>query len=414
MSTPIKLPVYSFFSLTNIVEKTIIVSNIAKSFSRKGYRTLLIDLDFDVPMIYTTLQSSSKLSSEKNLFTNEWLLDSDFNLSEVISQLQMLPVDETGSPKLLISPCSNSNVAIQQWQTKKEKEINKLFRRLNKFIRQLKTEKSLDVVIINLPNSLSRASFPIMSSSFSYAITDHDLVSNSLLKANLEAIAGIHPLLKFSGVIVDKFAYEYPEKDREEIEKLEDILEIPVLTTLPSLRTEKYLAPETLINWTTYDQPATQSLFTKLVQDLEKFAENPRKVRKKSKSRIYSLFAVSDSGLPLLTRYFLPQEETDDILASAGLSSLISGVTSMISEIVDKRDQTKLIELKKVILIIEEMRGFKFILLVSKYDEKYRETLRAFGRGLLNKYQDEIHEFLTISKAPSFKDVDAFLTQYFN
>ncbi len=413
MSFQAKLPVVSFFSLTNIIEKSLIASNIAKSFCRRGYRVFLIDIDFDVPLIYITLLSSGKEMASTNITTNEWLLDSEFSLNEVIPRVYSLPVDDKGSPPLLISPCSNSNTAIQQWQSFSEKEISKLLRRLNKLLRILKSEKTLDIIILNLPNTLSRASFPIISSSFCFAITDHDLVSNSLLNTNIEAIAGVHPLLKFSGVIVDKFLYEYPEKDKQEIEKLEDILSLPVLTTLPSIRSEKYLTPEILINWTTYDQPATKNLFDKLAQEIEHFAENPRVVQKKAKTRLYSLFAISNSGLPLLTHYFLPQQETDDILASAGLSSLISGVTSMISEIIDKQDQTKLIELKKVILIIEEIRDFKFILLVSKYNEKYREILRAFGRALLNNYKEEIDKFLNISMAPTFTDIDAFIDQYF-
>ena len=85
----------------------------------------------------------------------------------------------------------------------------------------------------------------------------------------------------------------------------------------------------------------------------------------------------------------------------------------MINEIVNKQDQMSLIELKKVILIIEEIRDFKFVLMVSKYDERYRETLKTFGRGLMNKYQEEIDKFLTLSMAPSFEDIESFLKQHF-
>jgi Mrp family chromosome partitioning ATPase len=77
MSIQAKLPVVSFFSLTNIVEKTIIITNTAKSYCRQGYRTLLIDLDFTVPLIYTTLQTSKMLKFDC-ITTNDWLLDSGF------------------------------------------------------------------------------------------------------------------------------------------------------------------------------------------------------------------------------------------------------------------------------------------------------------------------------------------------
>ncbi|MHA2214981.1 MAG: hypothetical protein ACXACY_03565 [Candidatus Hodarchaeales archaeon] len=319
MSIQAKLPVVSFFSLTNIVEKTIIITNTAKSYCRQGYRTLLIDLDFTVPLIYTTLQTSKMLKFDC-ITTNDWLLDSDFDLEEVITQLQEIKVTDEDLPELVISPCGSSNTEIRKWQAFSDKEISKYFRRLNKLVRIIKKSQTFDMILLNLPNNLRSASFPIISSSFCFAITDHDVVSNTLLRANLDAIIGIHPLLKMSGVIVDKFKFEYPEKDEEERFKLEEILQIPILSTLPSLRSEKYVAQETLIDWSTHSQPSTENLFEKLTSEIDKFRENPRVVKKKSKIRLYSLFVISHSGLPALTHYFLPQSDTNEILASAGLS----------------------------------------------------------------------------------------------
>jgi len=413
MALKSKIPVISFFSLTNIVEKTIIITNTAKSYCRLGYRTLLIDLNFTIPLINTTLHTSNVLKSD-HLTTNDWLLHSDFVLDEVIPQLQEITIAEDDVPNLIISPCGASNDEIQRWQSFSDKEIGKFFRRLNKLLRIIKKSQSFDIIFLNLPNNLRWASFPIISSSFCFAITDHDVVSNTLLRANLDAIIGIHPLLKISGVIVDKFKFEYPEKDQEEIRKLEEILTLPVLTTLPSLRSEKYIAQETLIDWSPQDQPSIASLFDKLALEIDKFLENPRTVKKKSKIRLYSLFVISHSGLPAFTHYFLPQTETNEILASAGLSSLITGVSAMIGEIANKQDQTKLIELKSVKLIIEDLRDFKFILMVSKYEESQRDSLKRFGRAFMHKYQSEIKEFLDLSIAPKLKDTESLLQKFFH
>ncbi|MHA2109851.1 MAG: hypothetical protein ACXAC6_09175 [Candidatus Hodarchaeales archaeon] len=412
MSIQAKLPVVSFFSLTNIVEKTIIITNTAKSYCRQGYRTLLIDLDFTVPLIYTTLQTSKMLKFDC-ITTNDWLLDSDFDLEEVITQLQEIKVTDEDLPELVISPCGSSNTEIRKWQAFSDKEISKYFRRLNKLVRIIKKSQTFDMILLNLPNNLRSASFPIISSSFCFAITDHDVVSNTLLRANLDAIIGIHPLLKMSGVIVDKFKFEYPEKDEEERFKLEEILQIPILSTLPSLRSEKYVAQETLIDWSTHSQPSTENLFEKLTSEIDKFRENPRVVKKKSKIRLYSLFVISHSGLPALTHYFLPQSDTNEILASAGLSSLISGVSAMIGEIVNKEGQTKLIELQKVKLVIEDLREFKLILLVSEYEESQRDALKRFGRAFMHKYQKEIKQFLDLSIAPNLADIESLLQKYF-
>jgi hypothetical protein len=128
---------------------------------------------------------------------------------------------------------------------------------------------------------------------------------------------------------------------------------------------------------------------------------------------LYSLFVISHSGLPALTHYFLPQSDTNEILASAGLSSLISGVSAMIGEIVNKEGQTKLIELQKVKLVIEDLREFKLILLVSEYEESQRDALKRFGRAFMHKYQKEIKQFLDLSIAPNLADIESLLQKYF-
>ena len=253
-----------------------------------------------------------------------------------------------------------------------------------------------------------------MNSSFCFTITDHDIISNSLLAANINAIVGAHPLLKFNGVIVDKFLFEYPEKDQEEIQKIEEITTLPVLTTLPSIRSEKYIVPGTLINWTVHEKASIQNLFDKLIQNLEKFAENPRTIKKKKKPLLYSLFIVSKAGLPLFTHYFLPQSEMNELLASAGLSSLITSVSAMVGEIIDRQDETKLIEMKKVKMIIEDWRNYKIILLTSLYEEHLRESIKKFGRAFMNKYASEIEKFETISLAPQFSNTKEFVSKYFN
>ncbi|MFW9905781.1 MAG: hypothetical protein ACFFFH_15720 [Candidatus Thorarchaeota archaeon] len=414
MSFQAKLPIISFFSLTNVVEKAIIVVNTAKSFCRLGYRTMLIDLDFDTPIIFSTLENSGNLDSQERILTsNDWMITSEVEIIEVIPQLLKTQIGSEETPKLTISPCGVSISQIQQWQTLSEKEISKIFRRMTKLFREIKKKQDFDIILLNLPNSLPRASFPIMNSSFCFAITDHDLVSNSLLRINLDAIIGIHPLLKISGVVVDKFSFEYPEKDQEEITKIEDILLLPVLSTLPSIRSEKYITAGTLIDWTPHERPLVQDLFDKLARAIEKFAEKPRVIKKKEKVRLYSIFIVSKSGLPLFTHYFLPQHEVNEVLASAGLSSLITSVSSMIGEIIDRQDKTKLIELQKVKLIIEDWRDFKFILLSSSYEETFREDLKMFARTFMNKYPEEIKKFTELSISPKFEGANELLEKHF-
>ena len=414
MSFQAKLPVISFFSLTNVVEKAIIAVNTGKSFCRLGYRTLLIDLDFDIPIIFSTLESADKFrTQEMILTTNDWMTNSDLEIDDIISQLLSIPVGPDETLLLTISPCGVSISQIQKWQALSEKEISKIFRRMTKLFRIIKKKQMFDIVILNLPNSLPKASFPIMNSSFCFAITDHDIVSNSLLRVNLDAVTGFHPLLKISGVVVDKFSFEYPEKDQEEIAKIEDILLLPVLTTLPSIRSEKYIAAETLIDWTPNERPAVRDLFDKLARAMEKFAEKPRVIRRKEKVRLYSLFIVSKSGLPLFSHYFLPQHEVNEVLASAGLSSLITSVSAMIGEIIDKQDKTKLIELQKVKLIIEDWRDYKFILLSSTYEETFRESIKMFARTFMNKYPEEIKKFADLSISPTFEGTDELLKKFF-
>ena len=413
MSFSSKLPVISFFSLTNIVEKAIIAVNTAKSFSRAGYKTLLIDIDFDIPIIFETLKHSSKCDDIDNYLTsNDWIIDTEVGIEEAIYKLITVNISDE-APSITVSPSGISINQIRKWQSLNDKEISKLFRRLTKMFRVIKKGQLFDIVVLNLPNSITRASFPIMNSSFCFAITDHDIVSNSLLAANIDAVVGTHPLLKFSGVIVDKFLFEYPEKDQEEIIKIEEIISLPVLTTLPSIRSEKYVISGTLINWTIHEKASIRNLFDKLTQTMEKFAENPRTIKKKKKPLLYSLFIVSKAGLPLFTHYFLPQSTMDELLASAGLSSLITSVSAMIGEIIDRQDETKLIEMKKVKLIIEDWRNYKIILLTSLYEEYLRESVKKFGRAFMNKYASEIDAFEKISVVPQFSNTKEFVSRFF-
>ena len=74
----------------------------------------------------------------------------------------------------------------------------------------------------------------------------------------------------------------------------------------------------------------------------------------------------------------------------------------MIGEIIDKQDKTKLIEMQKVKLIIEDWRDYKFILLSSSYEEKFRENLKMFARTFMNKYPEEIKKFAELSISPTF------------
>ncbi len=185
------LPIFSFFSLTSITEKAIIVMNTAKAFTRAGYRTILIDLDFEVPLVLETLRNADKWN-ETSITSNEWIINQKLDLSEVIDKTCQIEIDSS-SPKLSISPCGRSVKDIQKWQTMDDKEISKSFRRLSKLFRLIKKEQLYDIVLLNLPNNFARASFPIINSSFCFAITDHDTVSNSLLSVNLDAITGIHP-----------------------------------------------------------------------------------------------------------------------------------------------------------------------------------------------------------------------------
>ena len=101
-------------------------------------------------------------------------------------------------------------------------------------------------------------------------------------------------------------------------------------------------------------------------------------------------------------------------MTSAGLSSLITSASVMIGQIIDRQDETKLIEMKKVKLIIEDWRNYKIILLTSLYEEYLRESVKKFGRAFMNKYASEIDTFEKISFAPQFSNIKEFVSRFFN
>lgn len=415
MSSRRKIPIISFISLLNSIEKVIISLNVAKGFCNQGYATLFIDLDFDSPIIATSLRSNGILARTEDdyISSNEWIFNPDIEFSEILKRSYKVSSGNDENPELSLTYASLLLENIRNWQSMNNVDIEKSFKRVNKFVRFIRKENKFDMVILNLPNNIDKSAIPIINSTNCFAITGHDKVTNSLLKVYHEAMNSIHPLLKISGIIVDSFRFEYPDKDSEEASKLEDASQLPVVAMLPAVRSRQYIDEEVIINWDRIDPPAVRNLSSKLCTQIENFIENPRTVKKKSKIRIYSLFVLSRSGLPIFTNDFLPRQEIDDVLTSAGLTSLISGVALMIGEIVNKQGSAKLIELQKVKLIIEEWHENRFIILSSAYDESLRENLKLFARKFSNKYKAEIDELVNLGGTSEFEGIGLLINNHF-
>ena len=75
--------IFSISSIHLIIEKSFLLSSLAQGFSLLGYRSLIIDLDFNSPHIIQTLESSdfdtdNFLTSNQFLINDQEILPDDF------------------------------------------------------------------------------------------------------------------------------------------------------------------------------------------------------------------------------------------------------------------------------------------------------------------------------------------------
>lgn len=381
--------ILSFSSLGMPWERALMVIALAQSFSRQGYRVLVIDLDFEVPLIATTLIESG-FDLSKSISTNDWYTtDKSLSTDELIQQLPSI------SPHPLfpvsVMPSSSDAKKLRLTQDMDNKSIRRALRKMSSFYKELQKEELFDIILVNVPYMTPHAINGMMTADFNFVIVDHETFSLNLIQRYIDAVVGIYPNLNIAGLILHRFKFSLPENDVVTTALIEEKLRFPVVAKLPSLRDELFTTLDKQL-WSFQDQHL-QDLFESIVFNLAAFIQSPRRFKKKTKLVYYQLYIVDTSGMQLFRYDFKKTADNWDekgILASMGLSSIISGTETMISEIINQRESTKLIEMKNTKLIIEQWKNVKAILIANLCDEQTRRRLKSLVLHFVQRYSEEL------------------------
>jgi cellulose biosynthesis protein BcsQ len=386
--------VISFSSLGMPWERVIFIIALAQSFSRQGYRVLIVDLDFEVPLFATSLVEYG-IDLSNVLHSNDWYTgESDSSTEEMLQKVSVV----TPHPLFPISiiPSSTDTGKLRKTQSMDRKAIRQAFSRISKFFRELKEEELFDIILVNTPYMNPHAINGMMTADFNFVIVDHDKFSFNLLEQYIDTMVGVYPELNVTGLILHRFQFSpAPENDVVTIALIEEQLRYPVIAKLPSLRDKLFSKLDTEL-WKFQNQQL-QEFFETIVFNLMGFVQSPRRFKKKTKVVYYQLSIIRSGGIQLYRHTFKTTakdlEEEEGILASAGLSSIITGTEIMISEIVRQQESAKLIEMKNVKLIIEQWKDVKIILIANLYDEQTRRRLKALVLHFVQLYAKELKNF---------------------
>ncbi|MFX1512588.1 MAG: AAA family ATPase [Promethearchaeota archaeon] len=385
--------VFSFSSIGIPLERTLFVIALAQGFSGQGYRVLLIDLDFEVPLLTTSLvEAGVDLSSA--LFSNDWYTaEESLPIDELLEQL----VSVSPNPLFPISvmPSSPDARKLKVTQEMSSKQTRKALRKMTRLFEKIQNEQIFDVLLVNIPYMTAHTINGMMVADYNFVMIDHEPLFFHLLNQYVDALVGIYPTLNIAGLILHRFHFSpAPENDAVVTTLIEDQLRYPIVAKLPSLRDQLLTHLKTQL-WLTQDQQL-QDFFESIALNFTTFAQTPRRVEKKKiKHEYYQLFIVHHSGIPLYRYTFKSDEVTkDEALTSAGLTSIIAGTEIMISEIVSRRESAKLIEMRGVKVLIEQWKDIRVILLANFYDESTRRRIKALVRHFARKYAVELGNFL--------------------
>ena len=384
-----KCHILSFSSLGMPWERTLMIIALAQSFSRQGYRVLVIDLDFEIPLIAATLAESG-FDLTKTIYTNDYFMtEESISIDELLQHLPSI------SPHPLfpisVMPSSPDAKKLRLTQNMDNKSIRFAHRKMSSFYKELQKEELFDIILVNLPYMTPHAINGMMTTDYNFVIVDHETFSLNFIHSYIDTLVGIYPNLNIAGLILHRFKFSLPENDVVTTALIEEKLRIPVVAKLPSLRDQLFTTLDKKL-WSFQDQ-YLKDLFESIVFNLAAFMQSPRRFKKKPKLIYYQLYIVDNSGVQLFRYDFKKAaDDWDDegIIASMGLSSIITGTESMISEIINQRECAKLIEMKNTKLIIEQWKNVKAILMANLSDEQSRRKLKSLLMHFVQRYSEKL------------------------
>ena len=131
------------------------------------------------------------------------------------------------------------------------------------------------------------------------------------------------------------------------------------------------------------------------------------------------LIVANKAGIPLFTSYLKGSGSNkstilsqDEILASATLTAIVTGITEVIKELTeDLSGETKLIKQKHMSLIIEYDHPLRALMLTQRNEDDVRSKMLIFLNLFIQKYKEEILNF--VGSPRSFKEAQYLVEEVF-
>jgi len=272
---PPKCHVLSFSSVGMSWERSLFVIALAQSFSNQGYRVLVVDLDFEVPIIAASLADAG-VDLSTTMYTNDWFTaEEKLTTDELMQQLATVPVNPIFPVSVI--PGSPDAKKLKLTQEMDKKATRRALRRMTKFFKEVKKEELFDIILLNVPYMTPHAINGMMAADYNFVIVDHDGFSFSMLERYIDAMVGIYPMLNIAGIILHRFQYSpAPGNDAVIAALIEEQLKFPVIAKLPSIRDK--LIPRLEKQVWSIQNLQVQEFFESTALDLSSFALSPRRV----------------------------------------------------------------------------------------------------------------------------------------
>ncbi|MHA2227104.1 MAG: hypothetical protein ACXAC8_17950 [Candidatus Hodarchaeales archaeon] len=402
-------PIITFFSSMAVQECMFLSLGLARAFTLQGYKTILMDWNFASPILSYLFEKKGFTIEEPNL--SNFYVNPDLNVkaTDLIDLCIKIPIQENNN--LLFLPISTELPMTRIIENTDEKTIRKAYRKITQAIRNLQEDHQFDVLIINSQDSVNQHTInSLLVSTANYCITQDTQDNLSMVSKIDEYLTGINPLLRISGLIINNYhALPTPISNRQKIAHMEIELGVPIVGCLINVTNHIQFFPlSELLNqqeWELDDYLKDLSLI------ILESTLNPRVIGAEIPLLLHSLLVIDKAGVLFYSYSFPESKLTREVLASAGLTAVVTGLAQLISELVRRRQTTNLIDLSGVKVYIEEGKKLRVILLASKYDEEIPLRLKNFLRKFVEKYHIQIKNW--VGKVLELEGADALVLAHF-
>jgi cellulose biosynthesis protein BcsQ len=384
-------PIITLISYSAPNENFLLSYGLARAFSLNGYKTILLDWNFRNPFLSFLINQKFKILEPNlsNFYSNPDLSINEKDFFEISIKIPL-----KDNKELIFVPCSPEPSLSRLIENSDDKIIRKSYNNIKKVIKNLQDQRKFDIMIIHSMDSLNRDSInSLLISTSSFCISQWDRAILSMFSKICENLARINPVLRIHGLLVSNYqALPSTIGNRQKITKLEQELSIPIIGTLMNLPSILESLPfEEMIFSNHWRLDDYMKEFSNLCLEA---ALNPRMVDKDISLTLNSLFILEKSGLPIYTYMFPNSNLGDSTIASAGLTAVVSGLSQLVGEIVNRKQRTNLIDLSRVKVFVEEDNKIRVMLLASKFDDELPYLLKNFLKSFIEKYHSQISNWL--------------------